>query len=169
MADVLGQWVPAEWIEAVLQVIRSNKQWNFLCLTKFPQRAIEFDLPANLWMGTTVDSQARVENAERAFAKIKSKVKWLSCEPLLEPLKFKNLEVFNWIVIGGASESVKTPDWVPNIDWIVDLHTQARKAKLAIYYKTNCGIEDSLRIKEYPWIKSQQKSLPKAFRYLKGM
>ena len=39
-------------------------------------------------MGTTVDAQARVANAERAFAKVEAKVKWLSCEPLLEPLRF---------------------------------------------------------------------------------
>jgi ParB-like chromosome segregation protein Spo0J len=33
MADLFGRWVPREWIEAVLQVVADNSQWNFLFLT----------------------------------------------------------------------------------------------------------------------------------------
>ena len=84
MADLFGRWVPAAWIEAVLREIRNAPQWNFLCLTKFPKRAIEFDLPPNAWMGTTVDLQARVKAAEDAFAHITAGVRWLSLEPLLD-------------------------------------------------------------------------------------
>src|SRR5215831_6009893 len=87
MADLFGRWVPAAWIEAVLREIRNAPQRNFLCLTKFPKRAIEFDLPPNAWMGTTVDLQARVKAAEDAFAHITAGVRWLSLEPLLEPLQ----------------------------------------------------------------------------------
>lgn len=66
MADLFGNWVPKEWIEAVLRVVRENPQWNFLFLTKFPLRMTEFEYPDNAWLGTTVDLQARVPNAERA-------------------------------------------------------------------------------------------------------
>jgi protein gp37 len=45
MADLFGKWVPAEWIQAVLDVARANPQWNFLFLTKFPIRMAEFDFP----------------------------------------------------------------------------------------------------------------------------
>jgi hypothetical protein len=83
MADLFGDWVPAEWIEAVLREIKNAPQWNFLCLTKFPKRMVEFDLPANFWAGTTVDLQSRVENAEDAFAKVKAGVRWLAVEPML--------------------------------------------------------------------------------------
>ena len=31
MADMFGRWVPAEWIEAVLKMIREAPEWNFLC------------------------------------------------------------------------------------------------------------------------------------------
>jgi protein gp37 len=70
MADVFGRWVPREWIETVLAAVRAAPQWNFLCLTKFPKRMAEFEIPANAWMGTTVDLQARVPAAEAGFAKI---------------------------------------------------------------------------------------------------
>jgi protein gp37 len=47
MADLFGRWVPAEWIEAVLDSIRANPQWNSLLLTKFPKRLAEFQFPDN--------------------------------------------------------------------------------------------------------------------------
>ena len=63
----------------------------------------EFTIPANAWIGTTVDLQARVANAEKAFEKVKADVKWLSIEPMLESLKFSRLDLLKWVVIGGAS------------------------------------------------------------------
>jgi len=109
MADIFGRWVPQAWIEAVLAQVRAAPEWNFLFLTKFPNRMAEFDDPENAWLGTTVDLQAREANAEKAFAQVHAKVKWLSVEPMLEPLQFARLELFNWIVIGGASASSQTP------------------------------------------------------------
>ena len=131
MADLFGRWVPAEWIEAVFEACRAAPEWTFLFLTKFPQRMAEFELPENGWYGTTVDLQARVKNAEQSFEKIKTispKAKtWLSVEPMLEPLKFTRLDLFDWVVIGGASASSATagspatPEWKPPFLWIADL------------------------------------------------
>src|SRR5262245_1067480 len=70
MADLFGRWVPRDWIEAVLEQVRQNPQWNFLFLTKFAARLVEFDFPDNAWIGTTVDCQARVKAAEDAFARV---------------------------------------------------------------------------------------------------
>jgi protein gp37/ParB-like chromosome segregation protein Spo0J len=169
MSDLFGKWVPEEWIAATIDMARRNEQWNFLVLTKFPQRAADFEFPSNWWMGTTVDAQARLENAEKAFTKIKCGTKWLSCEPLLEPIKFKHLELFQWIVIGGARGSNRTPEWTPPFDWLANVHEQARIAGCRIYHKTNCGLPDEMRVREFPWAEPKVKSLPKAFRYLKGL
>ena len=116
--------------------------------------------------GTTVDLQARVKAAEDAFEKVDCEVKWLSVEPMLQPLKFSRLKVFDWMVIGGASSSSQTPQWVPPLDWIVQLHAAARAAGLKLYYKTNAGLQDELRIKEFPWHTPKQKALPPELMYL---
>ena len=89
MADLFGRWVPGEWIERILATVAANPQWNFLFLTKFPKRMSEFVIPPNAWMGTTVDLQARVANAEKVFEKVKASVRWLSIEPMLEPLRIQ--------------------------------------------------------------------------------
>jgi protein gp37 len=168
MADIFGRWVPDEWVQKVIGVVRDCPQWNFLFLTKFPQRVHEYEsnLPSNAWMGTTVDCQDRVANAEKAFAKMTGGTKWLSIEPMLTPLRFERLDLFDWVVIGGASSSAQTPKWVPPFDWISDLHQQARDSGCKIYHKDNLGLGDDIRLREFPWSESIKKDLPEKLKYL---
>lgn len=152
MADLFGKWVPQEWILQVFQQVNNNPQWNYLFLTKFPQRLQEIcdvlgGFPDNAWVGTTVDQQHRVRIAESAFRDIKAKVKWLSCEPMLERLTFTSLEMFDWVVIGGQSRSTQTPEFQPEWEWAVNLSLQAKNAGCQVYWKENLLI----RPKECPW------------------
>jgi protein gp37 len=175
MADLFGRWVPDSWIERVLAEAAANAQWNFLFLTKFPKRMSEFEIPANAWMGTTVDLQARVANAEKAFEKVDAPIRWLSIEPMLEPLQFSRLDLFDWIVIGGASSSKAidgspaTPAWNVPVDWLADLHQQARAANCAIYYKDNSGLTGTTRIREYPGKPITDPQVPAVFDYLRAI
>lgn len=167
MADLFGRWVPDEWISAVLSTVRDSPEWNFLFLTKFPQRFKGLDIPDNAWMGTTVDMQARVKNAERAFEGVGGKVKWLSVEPMIEPLHFDRLDLFDWIVIGGASRSDQTPAWEPPYRWIEDLVRQADDAKVPVYMKTNLGIAN--RVVQLPFsapVSQPPQVAPDVFHYL---
>lgn len=166
MADLFGKWVPREWIASVLDVVERAQEWNFLFLTKFPQRMAEFEFPDNAWVGTSVDAQSRVTNAEKAFRKVRAKVKWLSCEPLLEPLEFSDLSMFQWIVLGGASRSTQTPEWRPPRDWHEAIRKQAKAVGCKVYEKTNL-LE---RIKEYPGQQDEQEmALPIELRYLASL
>lgn len=167
MADLFGRWVPDEWIDAVLSTVRDSKEWNFLFLTKFPQRLKELAIPENAWMGTTVDLQARVANAEKAFEHVGGKVRWLSVEPMIEPLRFERLDLFNWVVIGGASASSQTPEWRPPYRWIESLVRQCDDAGVPVYMKSNLGIAN--RVLQLPFaapIKGDPQQAPSAFRYL---
>ena len=150
MSDLFGKWVPDEWIEAVLKQVADNPQWNFLFLTKFPIRMAEFTYPPNTWLGTTVDEQWRVERAEKAFIKIKESgykgVCWLSCEPMLERLTFSSLEMFDWLVIGGSSESTQTEEFYPPREWFLNLEAEADALGVQVYEKSNL----QTRRKEYP-------------------
>lgn len=167
MADLFGRWVPASWIEAVMATVRDSQEWNFLFLTKFPQRLAECEIPDNAWMGTTVDLQARVASAEKAFAKMGGKIKWLSVEPMLEPLHFEHLELFDWVVIGGSSKSEQTPEWHPPYRWIESLVRQCDDAKVPVYMKTNLGIANRLLQLPFnaPLVQPPQVA-PEVFHYL---
>ena len=51
-----------------------------------------------------IDEQRRVAPTLEAMSKVSGvKVKWLSVEPLLEPLKFESLKGIDMIVIGAQS------------------------------------------------------------------
>jgi protein gp37/ParB-like chromosome segregation protein Spo0J len=172
MADIWGRWVPQAWIEAILDSVRAAPDWNFLFLTKFPTRMAEFEYPENAWLGTTVDLQVRVDAAEKAFAKVNAPIKWLSIEPMLEPLQFTRLDLFNWIVLGGASPQSKTPTWKPPFIWIYDLMKQAEAAGVPVYAKSNLlgspARDGLLNLPDYLPVTPEETVLPEVFRYLKG-
>ena len=162
MADLFGRWVPQEWIDAVLDVVWSAPQWNFLFLTKNPKRLTEFEFPSNAWVGTSVDCQARVAGAEAAFREVKAGVKWLSCEPLLEHLQFTDLSIFNWVVLGGASKSSQTPEFHPPRIWVNDIEAKALEAGCRVYEKANL-LE---RRRDYPGNNVQEVTeAPQQLRY----
>ena len=166
MADLFGNWVPREWVENVLSIQREATWWNFLMLTKFPQRLKEFEFPENAWLGTTVDLQARVRNAEEGMRAANARVKWLSIEPLIEPLVI-DFSLFNWVVIGGASKSTETPEWKPPRDWVEELTLQARRAGCAVYHKANLNLDP---LRDYPGFRRNEPTrAPEQFHYLKSV
>jgi protein gp37 len=143
--------------------VKAAPQWNFLFLTKFPQRMAEFDFPDNAWVGTTVDRQSRVAGAEKAFRKVKAGVKWLSCEPLIEPLTFSDLGAFDWVVLGGSSRSSRTPEWHPPRAWVNALEAQAASLGVKVYEKENL----LSRIRQYPGVEAVEPTeAPSELRYL---
>ncbi len=137
MADLFGDWVPQAWIDAVLTAVREAPQWTFIFLTKNPARLVDIEWPANAWVGTTVDTQARVVPAEEAFSKISATVKFISCEPFLEELTFSRLDVFNWITIGGSTGQPNWPEQQPEWRSVVGLIEQAEKAGCKVFCKPN--------------------------------
>jgi protein gp37 len=154
MADLFGKWVPDSWIMEVFDRVKAHPEWNFLFLTKFPQRLqticdVLDGFPVNAWVGCTVDAQARVATAERAFRNIQATVRWLSVEPLRERLTFQHLDMFDWMVLGGQTASYynKTPAFQPPWEWVEHLWHQARSANVKIYWKENLTV----RPKETPW------------------
>jgi protein gp37 len=158
MADLWGKWVPRQVIEYVMREVWDNPKWNYLFLTKFPDRYMEFEFPAHTWVGTSVDTQAAVKRAETSFAKLVKQghqgVRWLSVEPMLEPIKFNDLSMFNWMVIGGQSawddNGIKVEEFIPPFRWYHDLIKQADDAGIPVYMKANLHVKT--RTREYPFM-----------------
>lgn len=146
MADLFGDWVPGEWIEAVLGAVRATPDWNYIFLTKNPKRLVDIEWPNNAWVGTTVDTQARVEVVEQAFEQVKATRKFVSCEPLRGPVTFSYLSLFDWLIIGGQSKTSQAPAFQPEWEWVEDLLWQGREAQCKVYFKDNLTV----RPREYP-------------------
>jgi protein gp37/transposase-like protein len=156
MADLYGRWVPDEWIKQVHESMLTSPRWEYLLLTKFPARYIGLDLPKSGWVGTSVDEQKRVRIAEDAFRQIDGvKVKWLSLEPLKEPLEFTDLSMFDWVVIGAQTETRQpdgtVPAFMPPWEWICRITAQAKEAGCKVHWKPNLfNGRPGLPLNEYP-------------------
>jgi protein gp37/ParB-like chromosome segregation protein Spo0J len=137
MADLFGEWVPKDWIDKVLDAVRNATQFNFIFLTKNPKRLSEFTFPDNAWVGATVDEQFRADSTVEAMQSVKAKVRFLSCEPLMEAVSFKGLGGIDWLIIGAQTAQGQCPEYQPPWEHVQTLVDQATQAGVKIYIKKN--------------------------------
>ena len=110
-------------------------------LTKRPDRLLEWQqtyfpdgLPEQVWVGSTVENQKLANERMPLLTKIKAKVRYLSCEPLLGGVKLqkkwlKNLE---WVIVGGESGNKARPS---KASWIRSLRDQSSDADIPFHFK----------------------------------
>ena len=146
MADLFGDWIPNEWIFKIMQEVEKNPQWTFIFLTKNPKRLKSIVWPDNAWIGTTVDTQKRAVTAEKYMADVSAKVRFISCEPMLEEIKFTDMSMIDWLIIGGKSSNSQELEFQPEWKWVWSLTNMAYKAKCKVYWKPNLTV----RPREYP-------------------
>ena len=118
----------------LFETIEQTGWLNYLVLTKHPNRILGNSpaiLPGNVWLGTSVG----VDKSRWRIPKIQAidaNVRFLSLEPLLQPLPDLDLSGIHWAVIGGESGSKRRPC---ELDWIFDLVQQCQKAGVAPFVK----------------------------------
>ena len=95
MGDLWGSWVPAYWIDAVLETCRASPETRFLFLTKNPARYGAFlgYLPPLAYLGATIEStyvEPEISKAPRcweryiALAQLDYPRKFVSIEPIMD-------------------------------------------------------------------------------------
>lgn len=137
MADLFGSWVPDYWIQLVFDACRQNPQWNYIFLTKNPKRYIGLDFPATAIVGATVTDQTMVERTETAFSQFDAPAKFVSCEPLLGPVKFTRPELFDIFIIGAKSRTSGGSEMQPDPKNVSSLIEQAQSAGRGVFIKEN--------------------------------
>jgi protein gp37 len=135
MTDLFGDWAPKEWIEAVLAVVREANRHTFAFLTKNPARYQEFHFPENVWLGATATNQTMADRALDALGVFEGKsVRYLSCEPLLEPIRLTRCP--EWVGIGARTG--RKPFHPPE-EWVEILTADARRGGAAVFLKRSGG------------------------------
>ena len=130
MGDLMGAWVPAQWIQQVLSVIANNPQHTFQLLTKNPQRYLEFDYPDNVWCGASLESQNELYRLE-VLKQVKAEVRFVSIEPLLSDIQ-ADFDGIEWVIIGAMTgpKAIK-----PRIEWIDTILAQSNG--IPVFLKDN--------------------------------
>jgi len=94
----------------------------------------EWDLwPRNVWMGVSVPTR-RAKQRIDSLRETDAAIRFLSCEPLLEPLGDLNLDGIDWVIIGG--ESGPAGDRRPmSHAWARDIRDQCHAANVPLFFK----------------------------------
>jgi protein gp37 len=144
--DLWGEWVPDEWIEEVLKVVKKCPQHTFQFLTKNPRRYLDIEpLPENSWAGTTVTCNKDYERA-KVMGKVKAPIRFLSIEPLLGEVSFA-FDNVQWIIVGA--QTGKNPVR-PKKEWIEKILSNAKKMGIPIFLKNNLRPCYSFSIQKFP-------------------
>lgn len=140
MSDLFHNDVPFEFIQQAFEIM-GNANWHtFQVLTKRSGRLREISSKLkwaeNIWMGVSIEND---DNRKRLhdLASCHSNVKFLSLEPLLEPLPNLDLTDIDWVIVGGESgpgaREMKE-------EWVTDIRNQCVKADVPFFFKQWGGV-----------------------------
>lgn len=200
MTDLFGEWVPDEVIDLVFTVMALSPQHTFQVLTKRPERMREYLTNADRlyvlrssieewlteddcrlrWPLRNVQCGVSVEDQERADKRIPellgtpAAVRFLSCEPLLGPIKISGVcscgtnyqtgplihgdrhhHELHWVIVGGESGPGARPC---DEDWIRGIVQQCQSVRVPVFVKQGSGPRPGMPtgdpeldgLKEYP-------------------
>jgi len=188
LADWLDDEVPLHWLAELIELILSTPNLDWLLLTKRPQnwkprlKAIwlqdlvgaasrnvqswlDGESLCNVWLGTTIENQAMVDERISDLLSIPAKVHFLSIEPLLESIAFPDNLAWYYCKdcdemtehsgfgstdcahCGVELEDLRQPSWIIvggesgrgarpcQIDWMRSIVNQCKAAKVPVFVK----------------------------------
>jgi protein gp37 len=162
MADVFDEHGPEEERTRLWRLINETPWLDWLMLTKRPQNIVDMlpfieiggeKLPRfdNVWLGTTVESQAAADERIPILLATPAAVRFLSVEPQLEEVRILcphcggngndhragdgggcSGSFPDWVIVGGESGSKARPF---HVEWARSIRDQCRAAGVTFFMK----------------------------------
>lgn len=134
MSDLFHEDVPFAYLQEVFAVMQETPWHIYQILTKrdehLAELASKLKWTENIWVGVSVESQQYTSRID-SLRQVPSKVRFLSCEPLLGPLDL-NLDGINWVIVGGESGYKHRPI---QPEWIRDILRQTKDCNASFFFK----------------------------------
>jgi protein gp37 len=113
MSDLFHADIPVGFVRDVFDVMLAADWHVYQVLTKRPARAATFWarhasslglrwIPEHIWIGTSIEDEDVLYRVRHLRA-VRARVRFLSCEPLLGPLRSLDLDGVHWVIGGGES------------------------------------------------------------------
>jgi len=150
------------WRDDAWDVIKSCNRLDWLILTKRIRQAsarLPDDWGAgykHVWLGVTVGCSTSQNRLRRLF-ETSAALRWVSIEPILEPIDLTPfLSRLDWVVCGGESGAKRRPS---KVEWYRHLFHQCRDAGVPFYMKQDTAFragqqgripDDLWAVKQYP-------------------
>jgi protein gp37 len=140
MSDLFHEAVPDKFIRRIFDTMVACPHHTFQILTKRSRRlaelASQLPWPPHIWMGVSVENQHFTHRIE-CLRHTDAHVKFLSLEPLLGPLHNLDLQVINWVIVGGESGPGARP---MDPSWVTDIRDQCQRASVPFFFKQWGGV-----------------------------
>lgn len=161
----------------LFRLIEKTPNLDWLLLTKRIENAIlmvpenwQSKFPDNVWIGTTVENQAMCDERVPIIATLPAKVKFISMEPMLEPIKImkeyptgKGLANFgallSMIIVGGESGHHRRPF---EAEWARSIRDQCAEYEVPFFMKQMDKLQpipEDLMIRQFPVVEKNTDDL----------
>lgn len=141
MSDLFHVDVPEDFIRQVFEIMIRADWHVYQVLTKRPSRAMRFftrnadlfpnrEIPGHIWMGTSVEDQDVIQRVDQ-LRLLPAEIRFLSCEPLLGPLKL-DLTGIDWVIVGGESGNGYRR---MEEEWATGIQRQCEVSGVAFFFK----------------------------------
>jgi len=136
MSDLFHPQIPDDYIDRVFATMREATWHIFQVLTKRPERMAQYlgrrKLPEHIWVGTTVENRRHGVPRIAHLQKVRSAIRFLSVEPLLQDVGDIDLQGISWVIVGGESGPGARP---MNPDWARNVQRQCEAADVSFFFK----------------------------------
>lgn len=135
MSDLFHPEVPFEFIQKVFEVMNNTPQHTYQVLTKRAERLYELhehlNWSKNIWMGVSIEDERVIDRID-FLRETNAVTKFLSCEPLIGPLRNMNLQNIDWVIVGGESGRKSRP---MDEKWVWDIKFQCQEQEVLFFFK----------------------------------
>jgi protein gp37 len=169
LCDWLDDSVPLDWLRELLTTIVTCKNLDWLLLTKRPENFfprlgeilategstnhvtaqcvarnwLKGNYPENVWVGASAENEKYLHLRLPHLHSIPAAIRWLSIEPILEPMVLPDFAgQINWVVVGG--ESGKNFRQVP-FTAIQSVALQCQRNNIPVFVKQDCGRKSGMQ------------------------
>lgn len=158
MFDLFQPSIPADMLHELFDTYDQCSNLKLQFLTKYTARMSHFfieryndtQLPEHFWVGMSAATQSWFDKNINHLLNIKAAVRWLSLEPLLEPVNIKpyffrctcgqpNIAdceckglALHWCVLGGESGTKPRP---MDVEWVRSVRNECGAAAVPFFFK----------------------------------
>lgn len=124
--------------ERLWKLVEATPNLDWLLLTKRPENVRVMapwgsEWSSNVWLGTTVENQQRLDERLPHLVQHPAVVRFLSVEPLLGPLDLRHyLDRIQWVIVGGETGHGARPT---QIEWARQVRDQCLEFGVPFFFK----------------------------------
>jgi len=126
--------------QTTFRVMRKAEAHTFQVLTKRPQRMRKLfgtgTPSSNIWLGTSIETTRYAYRADH-LRETPAAVRFLSIEPMLDPLQTLDLTNMDWVIVGGESGPNHRP---MKANWVRDMRDRCVAAEIPFFFKQWGGL-----------------------------